>query len=71
MMPRTSSGEPRRAYSVEESTKGITYWLVYANSAADAAENVRLRRDENAEAIDTFVEPSGIHRVRRAPGEDR
>lgn len=63
---RPMPDEPKKAYYVEEAVKGITTWLVYANTAAEARETFF-----NGEAIGGEHRPAGIHDVRRAPGEDR
>ena len=67
MTSQDSSGQPTRAYIVEEAAKGVMVFLVYARTAAEA----RATYVERGEAIDVQIHPAGVRSVRRAPGEDR
>lgn len=62
-----------KAYHVEESRKGVTWLIVWADSAKEAAEKVRNRgaRSPDIEVTDFQDDPGGIRSIRRAPEEDR
>lgn len=56
----------RKAYYVEEASKGTTLWLVHARSGKEARENYFRQ----GVAIDSQHQPNGIRSVKRAPEED-
>lgn len=69
-MPSLSSGEPRRAYIIEERLVGRAVYLVYGRNAEDAAD--RWRRGERGDAMDVYVDNTGsITKPRRRPNDDR
>ena len=64
---KNAAAYPTKAYYVEEARKGVTLWLVHAESA----EHARREFWRLGEAIDSQDDPAGIRSVRRAPEEDR
>lgn len=67
-MTDQSSGEPRKAYTVIEASRGETIHLVYASSIREIRE---YWPNVERETIEWYNNPAGIRAVHRQPEDDR